>query len=417
MTTERKLVLVLLVMSLVIGLCASWQHRANGEGNLVGDEVNYHRLALSISSSFAYPSTFRPPGYPALVALIYKVAGPHLLAVYILQALMLTTTFLFVHKIAVKITENEHVAALTLALCVVWFPFYGFVTQILTEILAGLLIAAMIWGMYAAVEKTTLPRCVIVGLLIGVGALTKPIILPFAPIMAAVVLLNRREWRRNAAPATVLCLTAALLVCPWTVRNYRVIHAFVPVATGSGLDFYWGNRPDLYHMTDEEARRFIPMATDYSVEQDRQLMKQGMAYIREAPIRALGVFLLKFSALWLGGLGMDAILLPRGLPLPWGLRIPLMSVPYGLLLISAVAGWAWSTNDVRRRAYPVVLVLAVWTATYVIIVATRRHSMPVQVYEMLFSALGLWALAQRFGTKGKVTGLEPQSSDASMSAS
>ena len=49
--------------------------------------------------------------------------------------------------------------------------------------------------------------------------------------------------RRRYALAVILVVTALSVVAPWTVRNYRVLHRFVLVASEGGVTFWTGNHP------------------------------------------------------------------------------------------------------------------------------------------------------------------------------
>jgi len=78
----------------------------------------------------------------------------------------------------------------------------------------------------------------VAGLLAGIAILVRPVMLFFLPF-AAVWL-----WRRRRASlALALIVTSAVLVAPWTARNYRVYGRFVLVASEGGVTFWTGNHP------------------------------------------------------------------------------------------------------------------------------------------------------------------------------
>lgn len=54
----------------------------------------------------------------------------------------------------------------------------------------------------------------------------------------------RATLRRRALKLWLVMSAATLLtVLPWTVRNYFVLGAFIPISTNSGNNFYIGNNP------------------------------------------------------------------------------------------------------------------------------------------------------------------------------
>ncbi|MGB7135112.1 MAG: glycosyltransferase family 39 protein [Acidobacteriaceae bacterium] len=84
------------------------------------------------------------------------------------------------------------------------------------------------------------------GLLWGLIALTNPSLCLFLPPCGVWILLGVPRttlWRRQI-PAAVLsaCVFIACLA-PWTYRNWRVFHAFVPVRANLGVELYLGNGP------------------------------------------------------------------------------------------------------------------------------------------------------------------------------
>jgi 4-amino-4-deoxy-L-arabinose transferase-like glycosyltransferase len=76
------------------------------------------------------------------------------------------------------------------------------------------------------------------GLLWGLAVLTRETVLYFLPLAALWL-----AWRRvgGARRAAVLLATAALVVLPWTLRNWIVFDAFVPVSTSGALNLWQGN--------------------------------------------------------------------------------------------------------------------------------------------------------------------------------
>jgi 4-amino-4-deoxy-L-arabinose transferase-like glycosyltransferase len=76
------------------------------------------------------------------------------------------------------------------------------------------------------------------GLLWGLAILTRETVLYFLPFAALWL-----AWRRagGARRAAMLLSVAALVVLPWTVRNWLVFDAFVPVSTAGALNLWQGN--------------------------------------------------------------------------------------------------------------------------------------------------------------------------------
>jgi len=95
------------------------------------------------------------------------------------------------------------------------------------------------------------------GLLWGLIALTNSTLLIFLPVCALWILLptlrnlgapSMRSHRMSGIKPTLLGpLLAALLflacIAPWTIRNWQVFHAFIPLRGNLGAEMYMGNGP------------------------------------------------------------------------------------------------------------------------------------------------------------------------------
>lgn len=102
------------------------------------------------------------------------------------------------------------------------------------------------WNTYG-LSKTSLRQFLIAGLCIGLAALFRPIVaLELAVILGVTFYALRREHVQKAgvkmaACSAVLVLGAMLMVVPWTIRNYYVYHAVLPISYNGGEVFYAAN--------------------------------------------------------------------------------------------------------------------------------------------------------------------------------
>ncbi len=83
------------------------------------------------------------------------------------------------------------------------------------------------------------------GLTMGFGALLNPAItLPTgAIVMMSHFLAFAADRRRLLVQFTIAASAAACVIAPWTYRNYRAFHAFVPLRSNFGLELCLGNSP------------------------------------------------------------------------------------------------------------------------------------------------------------------------------
>ena len=98
--------------------------------------------------------------------------------------------------------------------------------------LVALLLLATVW----ACESPSLGRWFVVGLVAGLAALTRAEALGLLALLVVPLALIRAGpgWRRSLATAAMPLLAAAILIAPWTIRNWDTFHRFVPVSNNTG---------------------------------------------------------------------------------------------------------------------------------------------------------------------------------------
>ena len=80
----------------------------------------------------------------------------------------------------------------------------------------------------------------------GLIALSDPSLCLFLPVSGIWILLGFRHaagWPRQFAYATLAAFIFMACLAPWTIRNGRVFHQFVPLRTNFGAELYLGNGP------------------------------------------------------------------------------------------------------------------------------------------------------------------------------
>lgn len=212
---------------------------------LLNDPADYQRLAVSLArhNTFGHtviapaggPTAFRPPLFPLTLAAVYKVAGVHLGAARVVEALFGVVTVGLVGVLAHRVATRR-VALVAMAIAAVYPSLVLAGGSLLSESIAlplelGAVLAA--WRASSTPSRWAV-RAGVAGLLTGLAILNRP---NSALTIVALVLLaaiGRRGLRRVAPPA-VLVVVAVVVVVPWLVRDLRVMHHFVPLTTQAGL--------------------------------------------------------------------------------------------------------------------------------------------------------------------------------------
>jgi 4-amino-4-deoxy-L-arabinose transferase-like glycosyltransferase len=187
------------------------------------------------------PELIRTPGYPVLLALVFRFLGERLWIVSALGALFSAATALALLVLYAK-PFGERAAAWGAVLVSFEPGSFCRSLDILSETFFTLL---LVLGLGALVALLVGPapragRAFLGGLALAAATLVRPILAPLLPVLAFLLLVvsAKRRWApgRGAAVLAAFLLAPVLLVGGWMARNERVAGAFslVPV-TGHQL--------------------------------------------------------------------------------------------------------------------------------------------------------------------------------------
>ena len=207
-------------------------------GDIARNWLRHGAYAMTEDSALV-PTCIRLPGYPAFVALVWKVAGiDHYKAVMVVQMFFDVGTCYVVAALA-RLVLWEH-AALAAFLLYALNPFTAnYVATPLSETLAifftalALLFAHKGLPLLQNREGWGTRTWICCGLAIAAGILLRP---DAGILLAAIcgylaVEFFRRPGKRQIVSAGVLVTVISLApLVPWTVRNWRVFHVFQPLA-------------------------------------------------------------------------------------------------------------------------------------------------------------------------------------------
>ncbi len=205
------------------------------------DEGSYNTLAsvLARGHGWAYHnSAFRPPGYPFFLAGVYAVLGvpnhdwtdPRLV-----EAVVATIGVGLIGLMALQLAGRTAML-ITLGIGALYIPLVLVGESLLTEsLLVPLILAATNCALRSRTVTRRYPWILAAGVFSGLAALTRGNGIVVGVALALLVWTGtpRLSWRAILAPITLVLVTA-LTIMPWTIRNARAQHEFVPVTTEAG---------------------------------------------------------------------------------------------------------------------------------------------------------------------------------------
>jgi 4-amino-4-deoxy-L-arabinose transferase-like glycosyltransferase len=387
----------------------------------VNDAADYDRNAVSLATTGGYPTSgvggptaFRPPGFPIVLAAVYKIVGVGSASVRweagrIAQAILGVIAVGLIFLIG-RLLWGRKVGLVAAALGAVYPPLLLVGSSLMSEPLyVAFTLAAVLAALVHRHASSGLRFAILAGVMAGLAALTRTS--GFFFVLPLVFLVwserPRRSWRSLRAPLALLAATLVVLI-PWTVRNTIVFHEFVPLGTETGYSLS-GTYNDAARTNPNYPALWTPLlGPTLRLHADRRLneadisnrlVTQSIDYVRAHPAYPFEVvFWSVLRMLNLPGPGLE-----HALAATWGYPgwLAVVSV-YSFWLIAVLAILAVISRP-RPRAP-----LAFWacplalTAPSLLSVGLTRYRVPADPYVVLLAALGVltvwrFAVADRLG--------------------
>ena len=384
------------------------------------DQISYDRLAQNVvaGNGFSFDVDWWPntrAGEPTAhwsylatlyLAGVYKLVGHHPLVARLIQAVATGVLMpLLTYRLAVRL-RGPVVGLLAAGVSAVYIYFFYYGAALMSE---PLFFVAILGALNLALDVAARPalgRGAALGMVTGLAVLARQTFLAFVPFLVGwLVWAGRgriRLWH-VCVPLVVL----ALMILPWTVRNYVAFGEFVLVNTNAGYVFFWGNHPvhgtnfiSLLGPEHPSYGELIPAELRGLNEAalERALLRAGLGFVADAPIRYVLLSLSRLKDYFLFWPKATSSTLSNISRVgSFGVCLPFMV--YGVIL-SIRSAWR-TEGDLatpERRAELVLLLLfvAVYSGIHLLSWAYVRYRLPVDTVLVIFAALGIDDLGRRF---------------------
>lgn len=370
------------------------------------DEAAYLELAQGLAAGRGFDGTFRPPGYPAFLA-IWLWLGAGTLGARLAQVGLSAVSTIIVYRLGARASgiRVARVAAAVVAFDPVLIAFSHRLwseTLFITVLLLAVDLLVRPW------QERSLARTAAAGVLFGLGALIRPMLVTALPFLALWLLweawLGRREGAgmQLAGRGLHLGLLAGVmfaLILPWTARNQRTTGTFILIDSNGPFNILVGSQPesrfvdkddlwsDRYGVVD--GRAYTELVREDAARAQAGAMREARANIAADPVGFLAKCLWEAGHFWT----LDSFLL-RHLRNDWygkgvpGWVTPLVTVlAAGFFAALALAGLAGllTALDVPVLRLGLLLLLQslfLFGATY----ALSRYSVPLRPFLALGAA-------------------------------
>lgn len=383
-----------------------WSWQAPAGAVQPGDPEEYYRAALHMLQG-GYHDTgkwLRPPLYPAFLALMFVLAGVDVRWALLGQAVLTGVGVLAFAWFARRLFASRAVGLISAAIAASFVPLASFGSVLFAEALFVVLIILALALLDAVITTGGWRWALLAGGTLALAALTRAVALLFVPVAALLVLLLASRPPPHAGPLARLgpplafILGAALVIGPWTLRNYLVHDRLILVDTNGGISMWYGTvRSEEDRLAGEAAIFSLPNLADRQALAVRMTVER----IREDPALFLNRMRFKLASLFLlqsrsFAVGDVVTISPRDEqialsagenPRPLSL---LADLQYVLIMLGGIAGLCFAPT--WRRATPTVAWFVSGVALSAITVAHHRLRLPLVGVLVPFCAYALWRL-------------------------
>jgi 4-amino-4-deoxy-L-arabinose transferase-like glycosyltransferase len=388
-----------------------------GTHNLEPDETDFFQFD---KRGRFYPEIGESIGSSAVLAGLWEIAGgERYWPLQALQAIVDALVALLVYRIAMRLFDIRRVATIAAILYALYPPIAWFTTIPYNDLWAADFTVAIVSCYLEAVHSGYRWRwLVICGLCAGVGSYFRPNVL-LVPVVLVLATVAFTGWREASRRGACILAVAALLVVPWTIRNYEDFHAFIP-GTSSLWENMWNGLSELpndFGATTSvgkpaaQVRRVRPDLRVESPAWDSYLKgwvvnaieRHPVFYLEEVVRRAARATLWKHDEIWMSS-GVRPIL-----GYPGGVLASIVNRPLDLLedvlepMIFLLAMLALVLTWRRWRRQHLILIAVVLSVLvpYILIHVEGRYILPAEFVYFIWIGLGAHLLLERIPSRSR----------------
>lgn len=354
---------------------------------------------LHEDDGFSDPSfpVFTPPLYAILITGGVSLFGDDEIPIKIAQMIADSLSTVVVYFIVLEVFNV--VSALLSGVILSVYPFSIYATLYIgVEAFFTLFLSVFVLLIVYGLKYGKWIHSVGAGLILGLATLTRgttqmiPLVLPLAMLVHPE---RRQRWWNHCAIIVVACV---LVVLPWSLRNYLVLHEVIPVAAVAGGNFLYGSSEQFWTISEREQalpRMFDSLKAKGVIEApslqtspsaaDRYALIAGLEIykmrLRNDPFSFIPFGMKKFLRLWYAtesGNNHGIIL---------GINLP--------LFLGAIGGVILVIQQGNRYAYLLLGLVGYFVALHLIMVPLFRYMLPVMPYVIAFASFAVSVLLER----------------------
>ena len=222
------------------------------------DEWGYYEAAELQLEDPNFVEVFRPSAYICFLTGIFWIFGKSLFAAKAAQVLLSTFSVVLLYGIARRIFSEK--VALTAAGIFAFYPnLVAFTHYLWRETFFIFLVLSFFYFLFPVSSNYRRYHTLLAGIIIGLIALTRPDIVSLLLVSFIYFFCTERRWSRTLSKTLILLFGIAIVLFPWTIRNYIFTGRFMLVSADSGKHLWhslntmikYGEDYRIYELFDE----------------------------------------------------------------------------------------------------------------------------------------------------------------------
>lgn len=243
----------------------------------ISDFDKYQTIATNIFMRKGHyylgkPTAFQPMGYPFTLGYFYKLIGSNdIFFGKVLNVLLSSLTLVIILFILLKLFNNMFTIYLSYII-ITFIPNYIAYNNVLgSEVLITFLLSIIIYLQLCDFNYKF--RYILIGIFIGLAALTKPFFLLYPFMVSIIQWLKNKDMKDTIKLFSISIMFMCLVVAPWSYRNYKKFKLFIPISHNGGYVLFINNN------SNNKTGAWMPVADiDVSKDFKKKLIGNNFAY-------------------------------------------------------------------------------------------------------------------------------------------
>ena len=209
------------------------------------DFATYQEIAKNIflhhqHSLRGQPIAWQGMGYSTMLGLFYIMMGnARVETAQLLNAILSCLSLPLMYLVFRKLSSSSGAVLGAYTLVALLPNYIAYNNVVGTEVFITLLfLIILVLQLYPFDGRIRYP---LIGIFIGLAALTKPYFLAYPLVAAAYMWLHSKDVRQTALLLLGSSLLMMIVIAPWTLHNYRNFGSIIPVSYNSGYVLYVNN--------------------------------------------------------------------------------------------------------------------------------------------------------------------------------